>query len=68
MIVDFCNNCGRPLDVKWNKRICPGEAEGFCNKRCKKSKAYRDRPKEHKRYGVAGTTYGDLGTKFLKMR
>ncbi len=67
-MAEFCGNCGRLLDKKWNKRMRYGEAPGFCNNKCKEGRARKNRPKEHKKFGVAGTTYGTLGTKFLKMR
>ena len=52
-----CKKCGLILDRRWNRRFKHGEAEGFCNKKCKDKYLNPREPKQRKKYGVGGYIY-----------
>ena len=54
----FCDNCGRPLEEKYNKHFKRGEAEGYCNKSCRDKHLRKKRPKNRPKYGATGYVYG----------
>ena len=49
----FCNNCGRIIL----------EDQEFCDKKCQDAYERKQRPKNRKKYGLTGRTYGTYGTK-----
>lgn len=57
--MNFCLDCGRPLDKKLNKQFEGLETTNrkFCRKKCKDAYERKQRPRNRKKYGVAGYCY-----------
>jgi ribosomal protein L24E len=52
----FCLNCGLALERQYNKKY-DGTIKDMCHEKCKKAHERKQRPRNRKKYGVAGYIY-----------